>query len=450
MATDPTKSIQERELSTPFDMSARELLGRLAHLEPSLNVPYLTVSVDWRVEGTSPGREEPEEVKRSQDRSGTQEGDRWRPGIEVIERELDDLIEQHGPRGDVFDSLNEDKRKIHEYLVNDLDPAAQGVFLVSCSAQGVFEASGFALPMENKVEPGPTPALYSLVRMVEDYPTYAVLLADQREAVLTFVTSGQADREVSFAGSEYPRHQQQGGWSQRRYQARADERIEAFAGDVAEETGKALDEDGVQSLIVAGNEVMTTALDHEFHETVKSRIIDTIHLDIRTDQSEVIGATFPIAEQGERSREAAKVDTIRDLVGADARGAAGAEATLLALQAGQVDELLMVDTFEGTGWADYEMYVFGVGERPSEHPTGGDLSSLVDIDLRNEMIRLALATDATVEIVHSDVPVSENEDVPDAGEGRPITEAAKALNELGGVAARLRFTLEETPLSQEI
>jgi hypothetical protein len=450
MATDPTKSIQEREFSTPFDMSARELLDRLAHLQPSLNVPYLTVSVDWRVEGTSPGREEPEEVKRSQDRSGTQEGDRWRPAIEVIERELDDLIEQHGPRGEVFDSLSEDKRKIHEYLVNDLDPAAQGAFLVSCSAQGVFEASGFALPLENKVECGPTPVLYSLVQMVEDYPTYAVLLADQREAVLTFITSGRAEREVAFQGSEFPRHQQQGGWSQRRYQMRAEERIEAFAGDVAEETRVALDELGVQSLIVAGNEVVTSTLDHEFHETVKSRIIDTIHLDIRTDLSELIDATFPIAERAERSREAAKADTVQDLVGADARGAAGAEDTLLALQARQVDELLLVDTFEGTGWADYEMDVFGVGERPSEHPTGGNLSSLVDIDLRNEMIRLALATGATVEIVHSDVPVTEDEDVPDAGEGRPVTAAAKALNELGGVAARLRFTLDETPLPQGV
>lgn len=450
MATDPTKSIQERELPTPFDLDASDLLDRLADLEPSLDIPYLTVSVDWRIQGTSPGRSAPEEVLRSQDRSGIEPGDRWRPSIEIIERELDDLIEEYGPRGEVFDSLTADKEKIHDYLVNILDPAAQGVFLVSCSAKGVFEASGFALPLENRLVLGPTPALYGLVRLIEDYPTYAVLLADQKDAILTFITHEQADREVTLEGSGFPRHQKQGGWSQRRYQARAEERIEAFAEDVAEQTRLALEELGVESLIVAGNEVMTSALDHQFHETVKSRIIGTIHMDIRADQSDVIEATAPIAEQGERNREAANVDTVQDLIGAEGRGVAGAEGTLLALQAGQVDELLIVDSFEASGWADYEMYLFGVGEKPAEHPMGGDVSSLVEIDLTNEMIRLAVATDAGIDIIHSDVPVSENEDVPDAGEGRPITPAAKALKELGGVAAKLRFTLDETPLQQDV
>jgi peptide subunit release factor 1 (eRF1) len=285
---------------------------------------------------------------------------------------------------------------------------------------------------------------------VEDYPAYAVLLADQRDATLTFITSGRSTRSITLEGSEYPRHQSQGGWSQRRYQMRAEERIEAFAGDVAEETRKALDRHGVDTLVVAGNEVMTSALDHEFHQTVKDRVVSTIHLDMTATDDEVIKATLPIVEQEERNREATIVQSVLDNIGAGGRGAGGPEETLQALQIGQVDTLVLVETFEGTGWADFEMQVYGIGAIPAEHPLSGDAASLVEIDLRNEMVRLALATDADVNIIHSDVPVQEDEEPRDVGEGVPITEAAKSLNEIGGVGATLRYTLDETAPPENI
>jgi hypothetical protein len=198
-------------------MGAGDILERLSQLAPSVDVPYLTVTVDWTVEGTSPGRTEPEEVKRSQSRSGTDEGIRWRPAIEILEQEIEDLIEEHGPRGDVYDSLTEDYKKITEFLENDLDPAAQGAIIVANSSLGIFEASGFSLQMPTGVTLSPVPALYSLVRLVEDNPVYGVLLAVQQDATLSFFAHGGITRTVSLEASGYPRHQQSGGWSQRRY-----------------------------------------------------------------------------------------------------------------------------------------------------------------------------------------------------------------------------------------
>ena len=70
MATDPTQRIRRRRLASPFALGAEDFLERVSNLEPSADTPYLTVTVDWRPEGSSPGRAEPEEVKRSQRRSG--------------------------------------------------------------------------------------------------------------------------------------------------------------------------------------------------------------------------------------------------------------------------------------------------------------------------------------------------------------------------------------------
>ena len=336
------------------------------------------------------------------------------------------------------------------YLQEELDPAAHGAVIVANSAKGVFEATGLSLPMATSVSVGPVPAMYSLIQMVEDNPLYAVLVADQHEATLDFISYGQLSRRTRLESSPYPVKQQQGGWSQRRYQARADERIEAFARDVAEETRTALDNLGVDALIVAGSEVMTSALDAEFHQTVKDRIVDTIRMEMASSDQDVIDATLQIVEEAERSREAEAVQRLKDHVGAGDRGAAGVSDTLRALQNGQVRELVLLDTFEARGWAEYSMHVFGVGNHPTQHPIGGDVANIVDVDLREEFVRLALATAADVEIVHSDVPVPESDDVPDDGDGPPMTGAAAALSELGGAGAILRYELDETAPDQSV
>jgi hypothetical protein len=450
MATDPTKQIRRRRFTSPFALGADNLLDRIAHLEPATDVPYLTVALDWTVEGSSPGRQEPEEVQRSQSRSGWQEGDRWRPSVEVLERELNRLIDEHGPRGEIFDSLNEDKEKIEEFLRNMLAQEAQGVWIIANASRGVFEATGLAMPVDTEIRLRATPGLYGLVRLIEDNPLYGVLHADQHDATLSFIARGLVSRQSQLLSSEWPRKQQQGGWSQRRFQARADERVEAFARDIAEETHKALDLLGVETLIVAGSEVITSALDAAFHDSVKERIAETIRLEMVASEQEMIEATLPIAEEAERTRETAAVERLQERVGSGERGAAGMADTLRALQNGQADEVIVADTFEGAGWADYDMHVFGVGNLPTQHPLGGDVADIVEIDLREEFVRLALATDADVEVIHSDVPVPESGDIPDAGEERPVTEAAGALTDLGGVGATLRFDLQETAPDQSV
>src|SRR5699024_10285753 len=138
VATDPTESIHRRLLASPLDLGSGDVIDRLVSLPPATDVPYLTVTVDWRVQGDSPGRAAPVEVKRSQDRSGYEEGIRWRPAVEVLEKQLDDIVEQHGPRGDAYESLKQDREKIFNYLENELDPAAHGVCIVSNSAHDVF------------------------------------------------------------------------------------------------------------------------------------------------------------------------------------------------------------------------------------------------------------------------------------------------------------------------
>ena len=449
MATDPIRGVRERAHDTALDLDARAALTRLAALPPSADAPYLTVSLDWRPDGTDPGRSPSPDPRPSERRSGRDDGPQGgasrRPSRQQFERELAAVIAEHGPRGAAFDSLTADAGRIATYLDDELDPVAQGVVIVACAAAAVFEPLALGLPVSTRLAVGPTPALTVLARLVDDHPTYAVLLADQHDAILSVIAQATREQSVSVESTDYPRKQQQGGWSQRRFQARAGERVAAFARGIADETQRALDEAGVDMLILAGDEIITSALDAAFHQSVKDRIVGTLRLDIGASEQDLIGATLPLVEQAEREREGVAVAALRDGLGAGGPAVSGAEATLAALQSGQVATLLMTDDFDGDGWADYALPVYGVGDVPAQHPLGGDGTNIVAVALEEELIRLAVQIGADVQIVATAGPVdaADLERIPKAGDAPPRAAPAAALDELGGVGALLRFTLAE-------
>ncbi len=442
MATDPIRRIRSRVHETAFDLDVRSALRRLAALSPSPGVQYLTVSLDWRPEGSVPARVPLGDVQPSQRRTLPRfETISSRPSRQEVERLLGELISDFGPRGEAFDSLTADIARLGDVL-DEVDPAARGLFVVSCSARGVFEELSLGLPVPTRAAVGPTPALSVLARLDDDYPPYAVLLADQHQATLSFITQAVVSESVSLDSSGYPRKQKQGGPNQRRYQNRADERVAAFARGIADETRKALDETGIGMLIIAGDEVLTSALDVALHQTVKERIIATIRLDSTATEQQIIEATRDIVRQEERDREAQAVAELQDQIGSNAAAVSGVEGTLATLQAGRVDSLIMVDDLELTGWADISMGVYGAGELPAEHPLGGDVANIVPIDLDEELVRLAFASGADVQIVKtaSGDSAADVETIPAAG-AISRSEPAAILDQMGGVGALLRYTI---------
>jgi hypothetical protein len=448
MATDPVQQIRELEHDIPLAMDLTARLAHLAALPPSTAVPYLTVSLDWRPEGSAPGRFQPAEPKRSERRAPREEdGAPRRPAWQQLRRDLDETVQSYGPRGAAFESLMADTERLASYLDDELDPAAQGVVVIACAAQGVFEPVPLDVPVASGFTIGPIPSLHQLVHATEDYPPYAVLVADQRDAYLWVMTGQTWERGVELEASGYPRKQQQGGWSQKRYQNRADERVEAFARTIAEETRRALGEGGdqIDYLILAADEPVFTALNGAFHESIAQRILGQIHLPIETGVTAVAAAAEPLVAAAERRRELDAVQAVRDGVGAGARGVAGAQDTITALETGQVMTLVMNDDFSQPGWADYTLPLFGVGSPPGEHPAGGDAANLAPTAVEDEVVRLALQIGAEVQMVRSAVPVGveEQEQIPDADEPTPRSEAARALDELGGIGAVLRYALDE-------
>lgn len=447
MAIDPVERVRAFEHQTALVLDLPQTLRRLAALPPSPEAPYLTVCLDWRPIGTRPGRIPPPEPKRSQLRAQhDEEGTSRRPAREFLDKECAAVLERYPERSVARESLAADIERVKAYLDEQLDPAAHGVVVIACQHAGVFEPVALDVPVANEVIAGPIPSLRQLVHAAEDYPAYAVLVADQREAFLWLFERQMWERNVALEADDYPRHQKQGGWSQRRYQARADERVEHFASAVAEELRRALEDyqEAIKYVIIAADEPMYSAVHAALHETVATRVIGRLHLPVDAAVEQVLAEAEPLVERAERQEELQAVQAVRGEAAEGDRGVAGPEATLMALQAAQVMTLVMNDDFRGQGWADYSLPLFGTGDLPAEHPAGGDVRKLVRTALEDECVRLAILQDAEVELVHTKVPVQPEEltDIPDAGQPKPRQEAARLLDEVGGIGALLRFRIE--------
>ncbi|MGI8643418.1 MAG: Vms1/Ankzf1 family peptidyl-tRNA hydrolase [Thermomicrobiales bacterium] len=430
-AIDPVTQVQRPDGILDIRTNLRRTLERLAELPPSVGAPYITATLSWRPQGSEP---------------------QLRAARMEFEQAADRLLDGPHGRSAATESLQADVDRIKAYLAEEAPDTAHGLIIVACHAEGVFTALPLGVDVETSVDVGPAPVLIDLARVAEDYPTYAVLLADQREATLSLVTQNRARPRLEMTGTDYPTKQQQGGWSQRRFQSRADERVEHFLSAVADETRKVLELQHRPMLILAGDNRTTSALRDQLHESIADTIIGTLHLDIDATDSELVDATWPLVAGAEREHEFDAVEKAIGGAAAEAEGAVGAEDVLTSLQSGQVMTLVMNADFSAEGWADYSMPLFGIGEMPETHPAGGDTGNLTPVQIETEMVRLALQSDADIEIVQTEVPVSEEEqqDIRDADEPRPRSEAAKKLDEVGGVGAILRFALHADQATAEM
>ena len=401
----------------------RRTLERLVAMEPSVEAPYLTATVNWEVAPEQPGR---------------------RLGGDEFAQAAGRLVDGPHGRSEATTSLQADIDRIAGYLESDAPDEAQGLIFVACHAKGIFEAIPLGVAVETSVAVGPTPVLTELARTMEEHATYAVLQIDQREAKMSFISQGRRRREVDIRGKHTTTAEGEGGWSTSRNQDRAEEQIDQFFSAVAEHVEQALRSRRDVLLILTGEDRATNALRGALHQSIQDRVIGTLNLDMRSGPQDIVDASQPMIDAAERAREMRAVTDARDNAGSGGAGATGPEDTLTALQTGQVLTLVMNDDFEADGWADYTMPAFGIGDLPDSHPLAGDMTNLTSVQLSAEMVRLAIQTDAEIEIVRTDVPVSMDEqmDIPEAGADRPRSEAAVALDEFGGVAAVLRFGLD--------
>lgn len=313
------------------------------------------------------------------------------------------------PRRDSFDR---DAERITTYLRDELRASSNGAALFACAGAGdYFEAVQLEVPLEaHQLHVADQPHVYPLARLIDQHPPYAALIADTNAARLFVFGRGVTLRSDQVQGTKVSRTSV-GGWSQARYQRHVENYHLLHAKEIVEALERVVREDGVEQIVLAGDEVIMPVLRDQLPKHLSDRIIDVLRLDITTPEHQILKATSEALREHDGATDADEARRLLDQHRAGQLAVVGAEATIEALNLGQVDVLLLGASLDG------------------EHRQGGAESpAVVDVDAprdagtspSEQMVRLARTTGARISFI----------------------EDPALLADIGGVGALLRYRIQ--------
>jgi peptide chain release factor subunit 1 len=246
------------------------------------------------------------------------------------------------------ESLDKDAEAIGAYL-DTLDPAANGLALFASSGAGLFHAIQLAAPVpRHLLYVSDQPHLYPLAHLVDQYPRYAVVVADTQTARVIVVAANQIERTDAVEGPRTKRHKA-GGWSQTRFQRHVDEFRSQHAKEVVDALTRLVRDEQVRWVIVGGDEVISPLLREHMPKDVAERVIDVVPMDIRTPHRQVLERALELTGRKDQETDRERVAALLDNYRSGGLGTIGVERVRNALELGQVDELLITaqaDAFE--------------------------------------------------------------------------------------------------------
>jgi Bacterial archaeo-eukaryotic release factor family 10 len=346
----------------PDQARLRTLMRTLAEAT-STEAPILSVYADVRPEAHGERPAERAELAVVRDRLNA----------------IADTLEPHTPARTSFDA---DLARIEGFLDAADLRTTDGLAIFACDRIGLWEVIRSNAEYDTQVAAGPTAELFQLARLLDESVAAVVALVDSNTCRL-FVTRRGAlvERRGPDEPTDEHRRTDVGGWSQARYQRHVDWQDRRFAKEAAEAIDRLVQRERARHVIVAGDERIVPVLDAELPERVRSLVEHVAHLQMRSRPDEVREEIAPLLAALEEAEAQDVAD--RAIAGwrAGGLGVTGIDATMAALEAGQVDELVLDDV------------------------------APIDADLRAELVRQASLTDARVEVVRDHAGLAGREGV---------------------------------------
>ena len=341
---------------------------------PSTDQPFLSVYLDWVPDGNG-----------------------QRPSVMILERELDQIAARLAGDSPHRKSFEADRQRIMDYANSEAPKEARGLALFACDAEGVWHALPLRAPVETRVVLDGYPHTFDLARLIDNYKTYAVVLAEGQESHIFVIALDGVEQVGATEATEKIKRFDQGGQAQMLFQRRTNNLIKAHSKDIAEQLDKVIKRYDVQYVVIAANDSIKGAIMDTLPEQIKSKLVDYIHLDPASSIKTIVETVEPMIREAEHEREAGDLAKLeKQMTAKGGLGALGLADTALALSKGQVGTLLMLRSFSGEGGECPSCGMLRAGQR-NKCPYDG--AELRPVDLREAFTARTVQQSARVQIV---------------------------------------------------
>ncbi|HYN84573.1 MAG TPA: Vms1/Ankzf1 family peptidyl-tRNA hydrolase [Pyrinomonadaceae bacterium] len=381
--------------------SLEKLLERLAEFEP-VELPFISLYLNAQA-----------------NENGRTDFDRF------LRKEFSERAKTFAAHTPERESFDRDVERITEYL-KDVRPSANGVVIFACAgADDFFQAVQLDAPVEDHMlYIYNQPHLYPLARLAEQFKRYAVLVADTNRARVFVFGRGRVLDSEEIQNVKTNRSKV-GGWSQMRYQRHLENYHMQHAKEVVETLERTVREEGIDDVIIAGDEQIVPLLREQMPKQLEEKIVDVLSLDIRAQEKEIFAETLEVMREHDAETDAERVRALVDAYRAGGLAVVGSEAVLDALAMGQVDELFLTAQMRAIEGDRDDVAILSDNEVVEPEVASSDPAIVANVEadsviVADDLVTRAQQTSASVRFI----------------------EDPALLADYGGVAATLRYRLQ--------
>jgi peptide subunit release factor 1 (eRF1) len=312
--------------------------------------------------------------------------------------------------------LGEALARVDRWVDGSFDPTNRGVAIFAEVGGAWFEALQFPTAVRNRFELLDQPVVGPLTEIVSAHPRCGIIIVDREHLRLMTLHMGVVSDELSVSPDaiDTPHDVQAGGYSHKDYQKRKAEEARQFFRGFCEEIVRYDQQVRPDYWMLLGTTENTQQFREFLPKSLADRIIHTAHMALTASAPDIARALEPVLEDRSRRSEADALDLVQDRVKQAHYAASGLHETLVQLQEGKVERLIVARDLEREGVQCTQCGFYLVRRDGGCPYCGGSLRN--GVDLVESMIRIAAHQEVTVDFVASD-----------------------RMRDLNGVAALLKF-----------
>jgi len=329
--------------------------------------------------------------------------------------------------GDTRWDFEEALKQIEEFLYTELRPDTKGVAIFARGGEQPFYLPlEFQVPLPTWIAVNSTPNIYHLVELKDTYHRFVVMISTPASARILEINLGAITDEL---WRERPALRKRVGreWTKEHYQSHQREQTDKFLKEKISVLDDLMRAGGYTYLILAGNTWQTARLRQALPRRLATKVIDTISTAGNEHISDVVAATLALFIEAEEVESQAIATVLLQEILSDGLAVVGTMPTLMALQAGQVDVLVMTKLYTPpSGWCCKRCTGLTAAPTMPLRCANCGATTFRRVEIREEMVRLAEQQGASVEIVQQ----------------------SDQLLQIGGIGALLRYRAPQAPMSE--
>jgi peptide chain release factor subunit 1 len=295
-------------------------------------------------------------------------------------------------------AVKKDLKKITDFLRYKFSKKAKGIVIFSCKAENIWQIIELPVSVFNQYFLARSFYIKSLLRILEDYERFCLLLVDKEKARVFTVYLGKIEEHFDVFDEVVGKHKQ-GGASEARFQRHHEDEVHRHLKRVARLTFRFFKRQKFDRLIIGYTtpEVLPL-LKAVLHPWLLDRIVAKFDVEMFAPTKKILSKALKIEGIVERQKEEEAVQILENNLGPKKKGIVGLDDTLFELQEGRVNFLIINRGFKHKGrecqkckyldtWQEKTCPLCGFEMRPIKDVVEKAVKKALDSDIKIEFVK---------------------------------------------------------------